>query len=293
MSVSHMKGERKLKTLPTQCQRCRSYFEDCGCPTSWYPENIIPNEQRLHVRFPKNATMGSRFNECLLPIEVMLLIAQFMNSITLLTLMQVLYPWIIPSTILSHLRYNAPSTYRMIHDFLLCLETGYTINDYWTDDKYGPIPTCFAFTCSPMCIPYSHRHKYTCGCGFSYSTGKEHSIRDGMLYTSLRFKYMENIAFDDLHEFTHTFDFWTGPRMGPYTHMYVDAAYEESEYEEELAAKHDTRLIIKSRVKVDNKSHDQKKKLMRAHKNARASRVKRYAVKGRNIPNKYRDMSLV
>ena len=287
MSLSRHKGHPTLKTLPEECE-CGYASEDCECPKSWYEENIVPREQRLHVRFPENATIGTRFDACPLPIEVILLLAQFMNPITLLTMMQAFYPWIMPSTFMSHLRHNAKRTYRMMHDFLLCLETGFVSDSYWTH-SYGPLPACFAFTCSPTKDNATH----TCQCGFTYNVHTYYKCVGCVGITTIDFEYMQNVSEPYLDEFTCTFDFWTGPRMGPYAHKYDDAAYDEYECDAELEAKHDTARIIKARVKTDTKSHDREKKFARAHKNARNSRTKRYCVKGRNTPNRHRDIALV
>ena len=295
MSQSRHKGQPTLKTLPTRC-KCGFDSEDCECPKSWYEENIVPCKQRLHVRFPENATIGTRFDACPLPIETILLLAQFMNPITLLAMMQAFYPWIMPSTFMSHLRHNAKRTYSMMHDFLLCLETGFVSDCCWTH-SYGPLPACFAFTCSPTKDDPTH----TCQCGFTYNVRKYYKCIGCAGITTIYFEYSQNADFEYvqndseryLDDFTSTFDFWTGPRMGTYAHKYDDAAYDEYEYDAELESKTDITCIIKARVKTDTKSRDREKKSARAHKNARNSRAKRYCVKGRNTPNRHRDLSLV
>ena len=275
---------------------CEYNSEDCECPTSWYEENIVPCKQRLHVRFPENAAIGTRFDACPLPIEAILLLAQFMNPITLLAMMQALYPWVMPSTFMSHLRHNAKRTYRIMHDFLLCLETGF-VSGYgyysYLTTSYGPLPGCFAFTCSPTKFNKNNPTRHTCQCGFTYNVRSYGAFIGYTGITTIDLEYMQNDSERYLDEFTCTFDFWTGPRMGPYAHKYDDAEYDEYEYDAELEAKHDTARIIKARVKSDNKSHDREKKSARAHKNARNSRTKRYCVKGRNTPSKHRDLSLV
>lgn len=283
---------RTLKTLSLLC-KCHRYAKYCACPKSWYEENVVPREQRLHVRFPETTTIGTRFDACPLPIEAILLLAQFMNPITLLAMMQAFYPRVMPATIMSHLRHNAKRTYHIMHDFILCLDTGfvsgYGYHSYLTT-RYGPLPECFAFTCSTTKFN-NNPTLHTCQCGFTYNTQGfkltmysdfTNHIRD-VEYASKKY----------LDEFICTFDFWTGPRMGPYAHKYDDAEYDEYEYDAELEAKHDTARIIKTRVKTDTKSHDREKKSARAHKNARNSRTKRYCAKGRNTPNRHRDMAIV
>ena len=94
---------------------------------------------------------------------------------------------------------------------------------------------------------------------------------------------MPNKVCEYLDTFTGTFDFWSGPKMGPYNYQYVDISYEECEHEHELIEKLDTAHLTKERVKSDNKSHEREKKLTRAHKNARNSRIKHHYTKGRNI----------
>lgn len=143
---------------------------------------------------------------------------------------------------------------------------------------------------------------HTCQCGFTYNVSKYYKGIDCAGIITINFEYSRNADFEYLQNdsvayldaFTFTFDFWTGPRMGPYApHKYDDAAYDEYEYEAELEAKVDTAHLIKERVKSDNKSRDREKKSARTHKNARNSRAKRYCVKGRNTPYRHRDLSLV
>jgi hypothetical protein len=290
MSVSRQKQPiSTFKTLPKQCNTCLSHYRDCDCPKSWYEENVVPREQRLHIRFPENATTGTCFDACHLPIEAILLLAQFMNPLTLLAMMQAFYPWIMPATFMSHLRHNATHTYRMMHDFLICLETGFISYDRIVTRSYGPLPKCFEFTCSPKHV-VGNILEHTCNCGFTYDLN---TVRFSMVcagITMIDFKYMQNASELYLYEFTGTFDFWTGPRMGPYAHKYDDDKYE---YDAELEANTDITCITKARVKADNKSRDREKKIVCAHKNARNSRDKRYCVKGRNTPKNQRDLSLV
>lgn len=287
-----MSLSRTLKTLPKRCKNCRDDVRYCDCPKTWYVENVVPDEQRLHIRFPENATVGTRFDACYVPIEVFLLLSQFMNPITLLMMMQALYPWVMPSTIISHLRHNAKRTYSMMHDFLICLETGFVSDSgYWTH-SYGPLPACFAFSCKPA--EYNHENrKHTCQCGFTYDVSGVQSHVNGPFSPTINFKYTQNASEVYLKAFTDTFEIWTGTRMGPYDQDYADYDYYEYEYEAELEAKTDTAHLTKERVKSENKSHEREKKLTRAHKNARNSRIKHHYTKGRNTPKRNRDLKLV
>ena len=207
-------------------------------------------------------------------------------------MMQALYPWVMPSTIMSHLRHNAVGTYKLIHDFLLCLETGFVSDSgYWTH-SYGPLPACFAFTCSPTKFNKDNRI-HTCNCGFVYDVTCIQFLINGTFTPAINFEYVQNDIEVYLDTFTDTFDFWTGPRMGCYAQAHDDYEYYEYEYEAELEAKTDTAHLTKARVKSDNKSHDREKKLSRSHKNARNSRIKNHYTKGRNTPKCLRDMALV
>lgn len=284
---------RTYKTLPSRCNTCGSDVYYCNCPSTWDVENIVPREQRLHIRFPENATIGTRFDACQLPIEIFLLFSPFMSPITLLTMMQALYPWIMPSSIMSHLRHNAKRTYQRMHTFLVGLEFGATIQFYGMPEGHGPLPSCFAFTCNNIVFnPNKRGCEHTCQCGITYYIDWIRRSYSGSLgpVAPIMLHFTRNEA-ADLDAFTETFDVWAGSRS--YAPTYTDAQYDEIMYEAELEAKADTAHLIKARVKTNNKSHDREKKHTRAHKNARCSRIKRHCKKGRNTPKSRRDLSVI
>ncbi len=285
-------AHRTFKTLLIRCKTCNDDVRYCDCPKTWYYKNIVPRDQRLHVRFPENATVGTRYNACLAPIEIFLMFTQYMDPLTLLAMMQALYPLIMPSTIMSHLRHRASKTYKLMHDFLLCLETGAVLNNYY-EKSYGTLPSCFGFSCIPPIEYIQGTCKHTCQCGFTYDISWMQEYIEGPISPTINFEYMSNNAYKYLDMFTCTFDYWTGPKMGSYDYQYADTSYEERENELDLIETLDTARFTKERVKSVNKSHDREKKLMCAHKNARTSRRKIYYTKGRNTPNRYRDLTLV
>ena len=99
----------------------------------------------------------------------------------------------------------------MIHDFLLCLETGFLSYERIITRSYGPLPKCFAFTCSPKQIE-NGTEQHTCSCGFTYNLTKIRFTTQCDGKTTIDFRYMQNVSEIYLDEFTWTFDVWTGSR---------------------------------------------------------------------------------